>query len=126
MANQDDVRKTASKLPGAKEGTARFGFSVDVKGKPKGFVWSWAERIDPKKARVPNDAVLAVLVPNLTVKDLLLQSDPEKFFTEPHYNGYPAVLVRLEAIPADELEDLIVEAWRCKAPKALQAEFDQE
>lgn len=91
----------------------------------KGFCWSWAERVDPKKARVVNDDVLAVSVPNLEAKEVLLASDPVKFFTEPHYNGYPAVLVRLEAIPTEELEDLLLEAWRTKAPKALQQEFDQ-
>lgn len=120
MATQDDVRRIASRLPGAIEGTGdRFAFGVMVKGKHKGFVWSWAERVDPKKARVPNDAVLAVRVPNLSAKEMLLASDPEKFFTEPHYNGYPAVLVRLEATKPEELEDLVVEAWKCKAPKEL-------
>lgn len=125
MATQDDVRRIASRLPGAIEGIGRFAFEVEVKGKMKGFCWSWAERVDPKKARVVNDNVLAVSVPNLEAKEVLLSSDPAKFFTEPHYNGYPAVLVRLEAIPAEELEDLLLEAWRTKAPKALQNEFDQ-
>lgn len=124
MATLDDVRRICSKLPGATEGEGRFGFSVEVKGKAKGFVWSWAERIHPKQARVPNDGVLAVTVPGLDAKEVILGSDSEKFFTEPHYNGFPAVLVRLEAISADELEDLIVEAWRCKAPKAAVKQFD--
>ena len=123
MATQDDVRRICAKLPGVTEGEERFGFGVEVKGKSKGFCWSWAERVDPKKARVINDDVLAVLVPNLTTKDLILQSDTEKFFTEPHYNGYPAVLVRLAAIDADELEDLLIEAWRCKAPKELLQQY---
>ena len=92
----------------------------------KGFVWSWAERVDPKKARVINDAVLAVSVPNLAAKEMLLESDHEKFFTEPHYNGYPAILVRLELIEPSELENLIIEAWRCKAPHALQENFDPD
>ena len=125
MATHDDVRRICSRLPGAIEGSGRFAFEVEVKGKMKGFCWSWAERVEPKKARVVNDDVLAVSVPNLEAKEVLLASDPVKFFTEPHYNGYPAVLVRLEAIPAEELEDLLLEAWRTKAPKALQLEFDQ-
>ncbi len=124
MATQDDVRKICAKLPGAVEGEGRFGFSVEVKGKMKGFVWSWAERIDPKKARVPNDSVLAVLVPSLSVKEVILASDEKKFFTEPHYNGFPAVLVRLAAIKPRELEDLIIEAWKCKAPPALRKQFE--
>ena len=123
MTNHDDVRRICAKLPGATEGEERFGFGVFVKGKHKGFCWTWAERVDPKKAKVINDGVLAVLVPNLTTKDLILQSDSEKFFTEPHYNGYPAVLVRLAAIEPEELEDLLIEAWRCKAPKELLLQF---
>lgn len=114
----------AARLPGASQGTGKqFSFDIDIKGKRKGFVWAWLERTGPKKARTPNDAVLAVRVPSLTSKDLLIASDGDKFFTEPHYNGYPAVLVRLEAIGIDELEDLIVEAWRCIAPAALQKEL---
>ena len=50
---------------------------------------------------------------------MLLGSDPAKFFTEPHYNGFPAVLVRLPAVEADELRELITDAWRCQAPRSL-------
>jgi len=125
MATQDDVRRIASHLPGAVESAGRFEFEVLVKGKMRGFAWSWAERVDPKKARVINDSVLAVSVPNLTTKDMLIESAPDKFFTEPHYNGFPAVLVRLEAVSLIELEDLLVEAWRCKAPKDLQSAYDR-
>ena len=44
-------------------------------------------------------------------------ADPEKFFTEPHYNGFPAVLVRLPAVTAAELRQLLGEAYRCQAPR---------
>ena len=94
------------------------------KGKLKGFVWVWLERIEPKKARVPQPKVVAVRVANEVEKDLLLKSDPQKFFTEPHYNGYPAVLVRLAEISVKELRVLITDAWRCQAPKALVKELD--
>ena len=50
---------------------------------------------------------------------MLLASDPDKFFTEPHYNGFPAVLVRLPAIGEDELRELITDAWRIQAPRKL-------
>ncbi|MBV6457853.1 MAG: hypothetical protein HONBIEJF_00973 [Fimbriimonadaceae bacterium] len=121
MATLDDVRRIAAKLTGASEGTgAQFSFEVEVKGKRKGFVWSWMERTDPKRERVPNESVLAVRVPNLTSKELLLDSDPETFFTEPHYNGYPAVLVRLDAIALEDLENLIVEAWRSLVPRTRE------
>ncbi len=86
------------------------------RGKLRGFAWAWNERIEPKKPRVPNPEVLAMRVASVAEKEELLASDPEKFFTEPHYNGFPAVLVRLPAIDGGELAELITDAWRCQAP----------
>jgi len=111
-------------LPEAVEGSENFAFSVPVKGKHKGFVWVWQERVHPKKARVPTPAVLAVRVANLDEKDMLLSIGKGKFFTEPHYNGFPAILIRLEAVEPWELEELIANAWRCMAPKALLAQYE--
>lgn len=112
MANLDDVRQIVSELPGAIEAEGeQYSVGVLVRGKLKGFCWSWRERVDPKKAKVVNDSVLAVRVSNLTAKELLIGSNPDVYFTEPHYNGFPAVLVRLELIGLDELEDVLREAW---------------
>ena len=126
MTTHDDIRRIWAKLPGALEGGERFGFGVTVKGKHKGFCWSWAERVDPKKSRVINDEVLAVRTPNLTAKDMLLEGEPSWAVQDPHYNGYPAVLVRLEAIGPDELEDLLVEGWKSLATKDLVREFEKD
>ena len=97
MATQADVRRIALSLPDTEEAPNHFAFSVRNRGKLKGFV--------------------AVRVANLSDKDVLLALVPEKFFTEPHYNGFPAVLVRLPAVTARELRPMITEAWRCQAPK---------
>jgi hypothetical protein len=113
MANQSDVRRIAMSLPGARAAATGFAFSVENKGKAKGFVWVWKERVHPRKARVPNPGVLAVRVADLETKDALLAGDPERFFTEPHYNGYPAILVRLQAVNVRQLRQLIESAWRC-------------
>lgn len=123
MADQSDVRSIALSLPDASEAPDRFAFSVMNKGKEKGFVWVWNERVRPKKPKVPNPDVVAIRVADQEEKELLLAADEGKFFTEPHYNGYPAVLVRLPAIGVEELEGLIVEAWRCQAPRALVQAF---
>jgi hypothetical protein len=64
-------------------------------------------------------------VANLIDKDFLLGLDSVKFFTEPHYDGYPAVLVRLPAVTARELRPLITEAWRCTASKELISQLDK-
>ena len=95
MATQADVRRIALALPGTEEKPNHFAFEVRNKGKLKGFVWVWMERITPKKPRVPQPKVVAVRVASLDDKEFLLRLDPEKFFTEPHYEGFPAVLVRL-------------------------------
>jgi hypothetical protein len=124
VATQDDVRRIALSLPGTHEGEDHFGFGVMNKGKPKGFVWAWAERVHPKKPRVPNPAVIAVRVADQLEKEALLASDPVKFFTEPHYNGFPAVLVRLSEVDGAELEELVTDAWRCQAPPSLVKELD--
>lgn len=58
-----------------------------------------------------------------SVENALLRSDADKFFTEPHYDGFPAVLVRLAAVNKTELRALLVEAWRCQAPASLVAEL---
>jgi len=116
MATRADARRIALSLPGVEEAPDRFAFSVANKGKLKGFVWVWMERVTPKKPRVPNPGVIAVRVTNNGQKEALLSADPEKFFTEPHYNGFPAVLVRLDAVTVADLKVLIADAWRCQAP----------
>jgi hypothetical protein len=121
MASQADVRRIALSLPATEEAPNHFAFSVRNKGKLKGFVWVWMERVAPKKARVPQPNVIAIRVASLEDKYFLLALDPAKFFTEPHYNGFPAVLVHLAAVTARELKPIITEAWRCQAPKDLDA-----
>ena len=124
-ADHDDVRRLALALPETVEAPDRFAFSVVLpNGKQKGFAWVWKERRDPRAARVPNPDVLAVRVANAVEKEELLAADPDVFFTEPHYNGFPAVLVRLAAVDVDELAELLTDAWRCQAPKALVKRFD--
>ena len=125
MADQSDVRRIALSLPETSEEPGRFAFAVRNREKQRGFVWVWMERVQPKKPRVPNPGVVAVRVADQAEKELLLAADGEKFFTEPHYRGFPAVLVRLAAIDVDELRALITEAWRCQAPRPLVAKLER-
>jgi hypothetical protein len=119
MATRSDVRRIALSFPETEEVEGRFAFSVRNKKKPKGFAWVWMERVVPKKPRVANPGVLAVRVANLGQKDALLAAEPKKFFTEPHYDGFPAILVRLSEVKVGELRVLLEEAWRCMAPADL-------
>jgi hypothetical protein len=126
MASQSDVRTIALSLAQTREEEGHFAFSVLAGKKYKGFAWVWMERIDPRKARIPCHDVLAVRVANLEAKEILLMADPLRFFTEPHYDGFPAVLVRLKKIGRAALRDLLIEAWMAQAPKALVAKFKAE
>ena len=121
MASATDVRRIATSLPGVEQRSGESGYRVDGKL----FAWTWMERIDPRRPRVANRDVLVVRVANEVEKEALLSSDAERFFTEPHYDGYPAILVRLAAIELDVLADLITDAWRTKAPKTLRGELER-
>jgi len=120
MATLADLRRIALSFKATEKARDRLAFSVRNKGKLKGFAWVWMERVDPKKPRVPNPAVIAVRVSSLAEKERLLAENPKSLFTEPHYEGFPAVLVRLEAVTAAQLKGLITEAWRCQAPVDLK------
>ncbi len=79
------------------------------------------DAIDPKSGERLDD-VLMFRVADLGVKELLLADDRGVFFTTPHFDGYPAVLLRipdLARLDRDELHDLVVEAWLTKAQKRV-------
>ena len=115
MASPDDVRRIALALPEAVEDETGGAFRVDGKL----FAWPWLERVLPGRPRVVNLGVLAVRVASEDEKEALIRLDPEIFFTEAHYDGYPAVLVRLPAVPLDLLEKVIPDAWRTRATRVI-------
>ena len=122
MATQDDVRRIALALPQTVEEDGSFRFLVEGKA----IAWVWLERREPRKARVPNDEVVAIRVSHDSEKESLIEMDPAVFFTEPHYNGFPAILVRLAAIDPAMLEKLLADAWRIQAPKRLVRELERQ
>lgn len=113
MATEDDARRVALSLPGAVEKSYNRlpGFRV-------------RRNLFLRFHELP-DAVL-VRCGELGERDELLAADPEKFFITPHYEGYPAVLVRLPEVDLDELTELVTESWRVCAPKRLLAAWDDE
>jgi hypothetical protein len=118
MADAEAARRIAASLPEAEDNSTADSLAFSVHG--KGFAWSWKERVDPKRPRRSRLDVLALRCPP-EEKDAILASDPEKFFNEDHYRGFPAVLVRLEKVGEKELRALLTAAWRCQAPKSLTA-----
>ena len=67
--------------------------------------------------------MLAARVADVGVKEALIADDPEVFFTTPHFDGYPAVLIRLDRISVPELDEVVVEAWLARAPKRLATQY---
>jgi hypothetical protein len=125
MATRSDVRKIALSLPDTRQKEGHFAFEVRNGAKYKGFAWVWMQRIDPRKPRVACPGVIAIRVANLDAKEILLMADDRKFFNEPHYDGFPAVLVNLKEIGRAELRLLLTDAWATQAPKALLAKRRQ-
>ena len=115
-ARSEVVRRLAAALPRAEDRSTEKALSFYVGGKQ--FAWSWHERVDPKKPRVPRLDVLVVRCDG-AAKAAILESDADVFFTEPHFDGFPAVLVRLDVVDAKTLKGLLEAAWRCQAPKGL-------
>ena len=124
MASWDDVRRIALALPETSEGLSRDLASWQVRD--KGFVWERPLRQADLRALgddAPTGPILGARVEHLVAKEALLADDPEVFFTTPHFDGYPAILVRLDRIAVEDLKEVIVEAWLARAPKRLAQEY---
>jgi hypothetical protein len=120
MAIWDDVARIALALPETTEEQAWGNRHWKVRG--KGFVWERPLRKSDLKAlgdAAPDGPILGARVEHLVAKEALLQDPSGVFFTIPHFDGYPAVLVLLDVIALDGLDEVIVEAWLCRAPKRL-------
>lgn len=115
MADADDVRRVALGLPHVVE-IDSDGFDFRVGG--KGFVWSFPER-RPGKPRVIRTDIAVLYVGDEAEKQALLLGEPELFFTAPGYEGWPLVMLRLEAVDVERLAELVTDAWRMRAPDSL-------
>jgi hypothetical protein len=127
MATWRDVRRIALKLPGTSEEVRSTGTLAWIVNK-KFFAWERPLRrsdLAPLGDRAPTGPILGVRTPDLEMKDVLLTSDPTVFFTTPHFDGYPAVLIRLGKISTNQLKDAIVEAWLSRAQKRAVGLFLQ-
>jgi hypothetical protein len=124
MATWDDVRRMALELPETTEGTS-FG-NVAWKVNDKVFAWERPLRKSDLTAlgkAAPGGAILGVRTDGLVMKQVLLDSAPEIFFTTPHFDGYAAVLVRLSKIGKRRLRDVLIDAWIVRAPNRTAAAF---
>jgi hypothetical protein len=124
VATWDDVRRIALSLPETSERTSRDRAQWVVKDKL--FVWERPLRQSDLKALgagAPDGPILGARVEHEIAKQALIADDPNVFFTTRHFDGYPAILVQLERIGAEELEEVVVEAWLARAPKRAAQEY---
>lgn len=125
MATWRDVRNYALALPGVAEATSGGGNAAWIVNK-KFFAWERPLRpadIAALGASAPKGPILGVRTQDLEMKEALLRSKSKVYFTTPHFDGYPAVLIRLDTISSKELKDVIEEAWLARAGKRAVAEF---
>lgn len=124
MPTWDDVSRIATALPEATEGTDTNGLKWEVRGKY--FAWERPLRkrdIQELGDAAPTGPILGVRTADLDDKRGLIGSNPEAFFTTAHFDEYPAVLVLLDHVSLEQLEEVITDAWLCRAPKRLAAAF---
>ena len=111
MLTWEDVVAIGTRFPEVEEGTCFGTPALRVRGK-----FMCRLRTDP-------DALVVRVIDRADAEALLL-GRPDVYFSTPHYDGHPYVLVRLEAVSEEELAELLEDAWRLRAPKRLQAAHD--
>jgi hypothetical protein len=124
MVTLEEVASLATALPDVSEGI-RYGHRAwSVAGK----VFAWERpfsKADLKRfgdQPPPAGPILAISVADLGEKEAVIAADPSSFFTIPHFNGYPAVLVQLAECPEKLLREALLDGWLVCAPAALAAE----
>ena len=121
MASWKDVARIVAQLPETTEPTPR-----NWRVRKKLIVWERPLRkadYEALGADAPDGDILGARVSDECVKFALIADDPGVYFTTPHFDGYPAVLVRLAEIGVPELTELVTEAWLAQAPKTLAKAF---
>ncbi len=124
MATWDDVARIALALPETTEAISREQRHWRVKD--KSFVWERPLRRSDLEAlgdAAPEGPIIGARVEHEIAKRALIESDPDIYFTTPHFDGYPAILARLDVLDVSELAELITEAWLNRAPKRLADAF---
>jgi hypothetical protein len=123
VATWDDVGRIVSQLPETAEASPR-----NWRLRNKLIAWERPLREADYAALgvdAPDGDILGARVSDEGVKFALIADDPGVYFTTPHFDGYPAVLVRLAEVGVPELEELLMEAWLAQAPKTLAKAFLQ-
>jgi hypothetical protein len=124
MASWDDVRRHALALPETSDRVSRELRQWRVRDKL--FVWERPLRrkeIEALGDEAPDGPILGARVEHLGAKEALLAEQSGVFFTTPHFDGYPAILVRLDRIAPKDLDEIVIEAWLARAPTRLAQKY---
>jgi hypothetical protein len=124
MPTWDDVRRLALALPETSERLSREKRQWRVKDK----LFVWERPLRPKEIKAlgkaaPDGPILGARVEHVGAKEALIADDPAVFFTTPHFDGYAAILVRLDRVGPQDLEEVVTEAWLARAPPRLIKEY---
>jgi hypothetical protein len=127
MATWDDVERIATSLPDVVEGST-YGNRAWKVGSGGGHAFAWDRPLSKKDRRdlgdeAPEGPILAVRLEDIDARTAVLAEGPAACFTIPHFDGYPAVLVRLPEMELGELAELLEDAWLSQAPAGLAREF---
>lgn len=131
MATLDDVRAIALALPGAEEKVGGHTGEPAWRLKSGQFAWMRGPRGTDLRQLAelgrewPDGPVLGIRVASLEEKQALLAAEPDTLFTIPHFDSYPAVLARLDAIDRERLGEIIADAWLTRAPARVSREWLQ-
>jgi hypothetical protein len=123
VATWDDVARIVGELPETNEASPR-----NWRVRKKLIVWERPLRkadYAALGADAPDGDILGARVADEGVKFALIADQPGVYFTTPHFDGYPAVLVRLAEISVTDLRELIIDAWLAQAPKIMTKAFLQ-
>ena len=122
MHRWGEVCEFLETLPETRRDPETDGEGVRVRGKVIAFP-ARNERSRPEGYSA--DELFVVIRIDLQERAYLVQQWPERFFVTPHYRTYPGVITRLAAVPEEQLEELLLDAWRLVAPKRLVKEWEQ-
>ncbi len=129
MPTLDDVRTLALSFPETFERVDGHRGGAGWRTKNGLFVWERGPgrtdlaQLDALGQAWPEGAVIAVRTDGAAAKEALLGTFPRVFFTIPHFDGYPAVLVRLDVIDDEQLREVVTDAWLLRAPAKLAKEW---